>query len=83
MSTTMKMIAGVAALVAIVGVLILINGKAQQSDPTLTKAPSPGPNAVTLQRSPLKGTAPLYIMTPGGPIPNPAASGGKLPASTH
>ena len=83
MSTTMKVVAGVAALVALVGVIILINGKAQQSDPTLTKAPPPGPNAVTLQRPSQKITAPLYIMTPNGPVPNPAANNGKSSAVPH
>ncbi len=73
MSSTMKIIIGVAALVAIIGIFVLVSNKSQQSDPTLTKAPPVSANAVPLQASSAKAqhSCPMYVMTPNGPVANP------------
>lgn len=71
-SPVLKIVGIIAAIIAVVGIGVLIMGKAQQSDPTLTKAPPPGPNAQTLVPSPMKAQhpGPMYRMTPNGPVPN-------------
>jgi hypothetical protein len=83
MSTVTKAIIGVAVFVAIIGIIILINGKSQQSDPTFAKAPPPGPDAVTLQRGTAKSQhpGPLYSITAGGVAPNQSGETPGMPAS--
>lgn len=73
-SPVLKIAGIVAAVVAVVGILVLIMGRVQQSDPTLTQAPPPGPEAQTLAPSgeKAKHPGPMYVMTPSGPVRNPA-----------
>lgn len=69
------------AIVAVVGIGFLITSRVQQSDPTLTKAPPPGPNAaVALRPSSQKGqhSGPMYVMGPsGGIVRNPSWGTGQ------
>jgi len=77
LSSTTKILASAAALIAIIGIIVLISNKVQQSDPTLTKAPPVSANAVPLQPSAAKAQhpGPMYIMTPNGAVENPNHSG--------
>jgi len=59
----------VACVIAVIGIGFLISAKVQQSDPTLTQAPPPGPHAQVLQSPPGKPrgpqrTIPLLVPAP-------------------
>lgn len=84
MSTTTKAMIGVAVLVAIIGIIILINGKKEQSDPTFAAAPPPGPNAVTLHATGPKAQhpGPLYSITAAGVVPSQGGAGPGYASST-
>jgi ABC-type transport system involved in multi-copper enzyme maturation permease subunit len=63
----------VAAVIIVIGGIFLISNKAQQSDPTMTAAPPPGPHGQVLIGSPdkLQAEATLrakYQAQVGGPV---------------
>lgn len=76
LSSQWKIVLSAVAFVAVIGIVVLITGKVQQSDPTLTQAPPPGPDAQTLAPSAQKQLhhGPMYVMTPAGPVLNQPGS---------
>lgn len=69
------------AIAAVVGIGFLITSRVQQSDPTLTKAPPPGPNAAAALRPSSQKrlhAGPMYVMGPsGGIVQNPSWGTGQ------
>ncbi len=61
----------IAAIIAVVGGIYLMIGKSQASDPTITQAPPPGPNAQTLHPSAEKQRHKLPPRSPYGPAMQP------------
>ena len=75
-----KPLLGALGAIIVIGLMVFIGSKAQQSDPTLTAAPPTSSKAAPLQVSPAKSghPGPMYTMTPAGPVAN---TSGQMPGA--